>query len=115
MKTKWIVGLVLIVVIGITAMTEWRYSDDMQVHIATVNAHLASAQIAAEYNTGLIGSLQTMTDEADVAGEIIDTHEHVHTLKDEMLAMRIKKAVRNDVTVGGAMGSVISLWSNEKF
>lgn len=114
MKTKWIVGMVLIGV-SVTAMTEWRYSADMQEHIATVNSHLASAQLAAQYNTGLVGSLQTMTDEADVAGEIIDTHYHVHTLKDEMLAMRIKKAVEDGGTVGGAMGSVIALWSSERF
>ena len=114
MKTKWIAGTVLIVA-GAIAVAEWRYSDDMQNHIATVNAHMASAQLAAEFNTGLIGSLNAMTAEADVAGEIIDTHEHVHTLKDEMLARRIKKAVENGVTVGGAIGSVIRAWSNDKF
>ena len=56
-----------------------------------------------------------MTNEADVAGEIIETHNHVHTLKDEMLAMRIKKAVQNGGTVGGAMRSSIELWNSEKF
>ena len=66
MKAKWIAGMVLIVVSAI-AVTEWRYSDDMQNHIATVNADMASAQLATEFNTGLIGSLQTMTAEADVA------------------------------------------------
>ena len=56
-----------------------------------------------------------MTSRVEVADEIIDTHNHVHTLKDKMLAMRIKKAVQNGVTVGGAIESVIALWNNEKF
>jgi hypothetical protein len=87
----------------------------MQEHIASVNTDLAHAQIASMYNTGLTGMLQSMTNEADVAGEIIETHNHVHTLKDEMLAMRIKKAVQNGGTVGGAMRSSIELWNSEKF
>jgi hypothetical protein len=109
-------ALVLIALtLPITALAEWRYSDDMQQHITTVNADLASAQLAAGHSIGLVGMLQTMTNEADVAGEIFDTHKHVHTLKDEMLAMRVKKATGNGVTLGGAAHSVIALWANENF
>ncbi len=89
---------------------EWRYSDDMQEHIDTVNRDLEGARSQATYSTGLIGSLQAMRAEADVAGEIIDTHEHVHTVKDQVLAWKIKKAVGDSTTVGAAMHSVIAAW-----
>lgn len=115
MRKMLVVGVLALSAVSVAVLTEWRYSEDMQEHIQTVNADLARAQTAAEYNTGLIGSLQSMTDEADVAREIIDTHEHVHTLKDEVLAMRVKKAVESGITVGGAVNSVIAYWQTADF
>lgn len=53
-----------------------------------------------------------MTDEADIAREIIDTHEHVHTLKDEMFARKIKQAVSEGVTVGGAIQRALGVWQD---
>ena len=112
---KWIVMFALAGAVSIGAVTEWRYSADMQEHIETVNADLASAQIEAAYNTGLLGSLQSMTDETTVATEIIDTHNHVHTIKDEVLARGIKQAAANGVTVGGSIQSVIAYWQTKDF
>lgn len=89
---------------------EWRYSADMQEHIDTVNADLESVRLEALTSTGLLGSIQTMTDETKVATEIMETREHVHTLKDEMLARKIKEATEQGVTVGGAIQNVIAKW-----
>lgn len=66
--------------------SEWRYSEDMQEYIDWVNRDLETASLQASYSTGLLSSLQNMATQADVAREIIETHEHVHTLKDEVLA-----------------------------
>ncbi len=51
-----------------------------------------------------------MTATSKVAGEIISTHDHVHTVKDEVLAWKIKKAVEQSVTVGDAIQMVIAKW-----
>lgn len=116
MGKRLVIGaLVVLSVLGVAAVTEWRYSADMQDHINTVNADLARVQTEAAFSTGLLGGLQTLTAEADVAREIIETHEHVHTLKDEVLATRIKKAAENGVTVGGALHSVIAYWRTVPF
>lgn len=114
-KKKWFVLTVFVVILGVIAMCEWRYSDDMKEHIATVNADMESAQLQSVYSTGLVGMLRSLTSRVDVAGEILDTHHHVHTLKDEMLALRIKNAVKNSYTVGQGIGAVIAVWNNEKF
>lgn len=115
MRKMLMVTLAMGVAICVATATEWRYSDDMQEHIKTVNAELARAQMEAEFSAGLIGSLHSLTEEANVAAEIATTHEHVHTLKDEILAMRVKKAAENGVTVGGAMRSLIVYWRSVNF
>src|SRR6185437_5021452 len=106
--------LFLIVTALVIAMAgfgyEWRYSDDMQEHISSVNRDLENARLSATYSSGLIGSIHVMTATANVAGEIIRTHDHVHTLKDELLAWKIKKAAGQGTTVGDAMQIVIAKW-----
>lgn len=64
---------------------------------------LENARLSATYSSGLIGSIHAMTATANVAGEIIRTHDHVHTLKDELLAWKIKKAAGQGTTVGDAL------------
>jgi|SRR6185437_8087019 len=89
---------------------EWRYSDDMQEHIDSVNRDLETASLQASYSTGLLSSLQNMSTQADVAREIIETHEHVHTLKDEVLAWKLKKALEQGITVGDAIQIALAKW-----
>ena len=108
---KVVMMLLTVGVLAAASAYEWRYSADMQEHISTVNRDLDRARSNAIYATGLIGSLQTMTAQTEVGGEIISTHEHVHTLKDEVLAWRIKKALdREGMTVGGAIQAAIAVW-----
>ena len=108
---KWLWLTVVAVALVAAAAYEWRYSADMQGHIDDVNRDIESASMRSTMSRGLIGSLGTMRDEADVAGEIFQTHEYVHTIKDEMLARRIKQAVSDGITVGGAIRNVLSVWS----
>ncbi len=90
---------------------EWRYSTDMEEHISTVNRDLQGSRSDAIYATSLLGSLHAMTAQTDVGGEIISTHDHVHTLKDEVLAWKIKTALdREGMTVGGAIQTAIAVW-----
>ncbi len=110
MKAKLVVALIVLAATGITYGFEWRYSDDMQEHIRSVNRDLESARLEATYSTGLMGSIQAMTAASEVGGEIISTHEHVHPLKDEFLAWKIKKAVEHSITVGDAIQNVIVSW-----
>jgi len=62
------------------------------------------------HSTGLIGSLQAMTAAVEVGGEIISTHDHVHTLKDQVLAWKVKKGIEQSVTVGAAIHNAIAQW-----
>jgi hypothetical protein len=110
MKAKLVVTSILLVVLVCAFGYEWRYSDDMQEHISSVNRDLQTASLEATHSTGLIGSIQAMTVASDVAGEIMSTHDHVHTLKDEVLAWKIKKAVEQSITVGDAIQTVIAKW-----
>ena len=110
MKKKLVVSSIVLVTLIAAFTCEWRYSDDMQEHISSVNRDLQAASLEAAYSPGLIGSLQSMTGAVDVAGEIISTHEHVHTLKDEALAWKITKAVEQGSTVGDAIQNVIAIW-----
>jgi hypothetical protein len=107
-------AVTMVLVVGALAAAgayEWRYSADMQEHIDTVNHDLEGARSDALYANGLIGSLQAMTAQTEVGGEIISTHEHVHTLKDEVLAWKIRRALdREGMTVGGAIQTAISIW-----
>ena len=103
-------AIVLIVAFVFAFAYEWRYSDDMQEHISSVNRELQTTGLEAQYSTGLIGSLQAMTASADVGGEIANTHDHVHTLKDQVLAWKIKKAIGQSATVGDAIQNVIAKW-----
>lgn len=115
-KKKWLVLTVLfVVVLAIVGAYEFQYSDDMKEHIAQVNHDMDYARFSSLYSGGLIGSLQTMTKETEIAREIMETDEHVHTLKDQLLASRIKKAAGDGVTVGGAIQSVIAQWNREEF
>ncbi|SNS33873.1 hypothetical protein SAMN05421770_101564 [Granulicella rosea] len=109
MKKKVIASWILLLLLAFFAY-EWRYSNDMQEHIALVNLHLEMARTNASLSTGLIGSIQTLTDESNVAGEIIETHEHVHTLKDEILAWKIKKTLEHCETIGEAIPAAVSKW-----
>jgi hypothetical protein len=108
---KPIVALVTLIALFVGFTYEWRYSDEMKNHIDSVNRDLESTRLEATYSTGLLGSLQAMTSESNVAGEIIETHEYVHTLKDEVLAWKIKKSVEQCNTVGEAIQTVIAKWS----
>lgn len=110
MKKKLIVTSIVLVTFIAALGYEWRYSDDMQEHISSVNRDLQTARLEATYSTGLIGSIQAMTAASDAAGEIINTHDHVHTLKDEVLAWKIKKAIEQSITVGDAIQTVIAKW-----
>jgi|GEM_PF-5319206 len=110
MKKKLTATLIILAVSVAALGFEWRYSDDMQQHIDTVNRDIESARLDAVSSTGVMGSLQAMTDEADVAREIMETRDHVHTLKDQVLASQIKKAAEDAVTVGGAIQAVIAKW-----
>ena len=112
MKKATVVVLILVALCAVAYGFEWRYSDDMQQHIASVDSQLETARLNSLLSRGLLASIQSMTDEANIAREIIDTHEHVHTLKDEMLARKIKQAVSEGVTVGGAMQRAISVWQD---
>ena len=107
-KLIW-ASTVLVLLLG-SFSYEWSYSDDMQEHIAQVNLHLEMARTNALVSSGLFGSLQTMTAEADVAREIIETNEHVHSLKDEVLAWKIKKTVQQCDTLGETIQAVIAKW-----
>jgi len=51
-----------------------------------------------------------MSATTDVSRKIIETYEHVHTLKDEVLAWKIKRAVEQSVTVREAVQNVITQW-----
>ena len=108
-RTPFVILTVLVITIAAFGY-EWRYSEDMQEHISSVNRDLESARLEATYSSGLIGSLQAMTAATNVAGEIIGTRDHVHTLKDELLAWKIKKAAEQGTTVGGALQMVIAKW-----
>lgn len=110
MKKKLAVGaLIVVAVLAAVYVTEWRYSDDMQQHINTVNSGLQSTQVQATAS-GLVASLQSMTAVADVGGEIIGTHDHVHTLKDAYLAWKIKRAIQQSTNVGAAIRNAIESW-----
>ena len=108
-RTLVVSTIVLLVLLGAFAY-EWRYSDDMEEHIRRVNRDLDAARLQETYSSGLIGSIQAMTAATDVAGEIISTHEHVHTLKDEALAKKIKKSLERSVTVGDAIQAALAEW-----
>jgi hypothetical protein len=111
MKTISItLALLLVAAVASAFGYEWRYSADMQEHIRSVNRNLQTARLQATYATGLIGSIQAMTAGPDVGGEIMSTHDHVHTLKDQVLAWRIKKAIEQSVTVGDAIQNAIAKW-----
>jgi hypothetical protein len=110
MKAKFVVTSIALVAFVSAYGYEWRYSDDMQEHINSVNRDLQTSRLEATTSTGLLGSLQAMTAAADVGAEIASTHDHVHTLKDEVLAWKIKKAVEEGGTVGGAIQNVIAKW-----
>ncbi|MEG9430721.1 hypothetical protein [Terriglobus sp. ADX1] len=51
-----------------------------------------------------------MRERIEVGTEIIETHDYVHTLKDEVLAWKIKKTVEENDTVGQATYAVIARW-----
>jgi hypothetical protein len=102
--------IVLALALGALTIYECHYSAEMQTHIDRVNRDLEDASIRSIGSTGLLGSLQTMRDEADVAGEIMETRLYVHTLRDELLARRIRQAAEDGVTVGGAIGNVVHAW-----
>ncbi len=106
-KPLLVVACVVVVVVSIY---ESRYSGDMQEHIDHVNSDLENVRLQAALATGMIGSLQVMTEETRVAGEIFETHEHVHTLRDELLARKVKSAVEDGETVGGAVRTAIERW-----
>jgi hypothetical protein len=110
MNKKIVIPLAVVAVMGIAFAFEMRYSGDMQEHIDSVNRDLEQVRLEASYSNGLMGSLQTMKDEADVAREIMETRDHVHTLKDQVLASKIKEAAEDGATVGGAIQSVIAKW-----
>jgi hypothetical protein len=112
MKTFKITALAAILIVAFVSTFgyEWRYSEDMKAHISSVNRDLQAARLEATYSTGLIGSLQAMTSTSEVGGEIISTHDHVHTLKDRALAWKIKKAIEPSVTVGDAIQNAIAKW-----
>jgi len=110
MKKKLAVwALIVAAVSAAVYVTEWRYSDDMRRHINTVNTELQSTQAQATA-TGLVASLESMTATADVGGEIISTHDHVHTLKDAYLAWKIKRAIQQSANVGAAIRNAIESW-----
>lgn len=92
---------------------EWRYSDPMQAHIDEVNADLEAARTDAMFSSGLVSTLNSMTEMTTVSQEIMETQNYVHTLKDEVLALKVKKAVQNSVTVGNAIGNTISFWTTQ--
>jgi hypothetical protein len=110
MRSKLAWTFIIASTVVAASVYEWRYSDDMQDHIDLVNRDLESARLEATFARGLIGSLQTMTAESEVAREIMETNEHVHTVKDEVLARRVKDAAEQGVTVGGAIQNVIARW-----
>ena len=107
---RLIVSISVLLMLVAVFFYEWRYSDDMQDHINSVNRDLSAAREQELLATGLLGSLQAMTSGSEVAGQIISTHEHVHTVKDEVLAWKIKKAVQESITLRGAMQSAIAVW-----
>ncbi len=110
MRMKFLVTLIVLVTSVAVFGYEWRYSDDMAEHISSVNRDLQTARLEETYSTGLVGSLQAMTAATNVAGKIISTHDHVHTLKDEVLAMKNKKALEQSITVRDAIQIVIASW-----
>jgi hypothetical protein len=99
-----------VAILAATFASEWRYSDEMREHIELVNHDLDTARLQITMATGVIGSLEALTAETDVAREIMETPEHVHTIKDDVLARKIKKAAEQGVTVGGAIQNVIASW-----
>jgi hypothetical protein len=103
-KSKWIL---VFLVVGVIVACEWRYSEDMQEHIKSVNRDLLGPETSG---TGLMGALRAMTTQADVSREIMETQEHVHTLKDQVLAWKIKRTVQQSSTVGEAIGQSIAVW-----
>lgn len=109
MKRTYVVASVLVIATAGFGY-EWRYSEDMKEHISSVNRDLESARLQETYASGLIGSIHAMTAATEVANKIMRTHDHVHTLKDEVLARKIQKAVEQAGTVGGAIRMVISQW-----
>ncbi len=102
--------IVAAIIVAAVSIYESRYSGDMQEHIDQVNSDLENVQLQSTLATGLMGSLQVMTDETRVAGEIFETHEHVHTLRDELLARKVKATVEDGETVGGAVRTAIQRW-----
>lgn len=110
MKRAKVVGLLMAALVAAVGAFEWRYSDDMQQHIAGVNHDLTSLNLDEALSHGLIGQLGVIRERIDIGGEIIETHNHVHTLKDELLAYQIKKTVEESDTVGQATYAVLARW-----
>lgn len=100
----------LIAALSIVFCYEWRYSSDMREHIVAVNRDLETARMQTLFSHGLIGTLDAMTTRAEVGGEILDTHEYVHTLKDQILAWKVKDAAKQGITLGGAIQNVVAKW-----
>ena len=110
MKTMYVIGLIAVVLFMTASLFEWRYSDDMEAHIMLVNTDLESARSQAAEASGMIRSIQAITATTEVAREIMETRDHVHTLKDEVLARKVKKSVEDSITVGDAMRDSIQKW-----
>lgn len=68
MKTKLVVTSIALVAFVSAFGYEWRYSDDMQEHISSVNRDLQTARLEGTDSTGLIGSIRAMTAASDVGG-----------------------------------------------
>lgn len=113
MRKLVFVLIALVAILAGVGLLEWRYSDAMQAHIDRVNAELESAQTDSMFSSGLIASLNSMTESATVGREIMETPDYVHTLKEEVLALKVKKAIENSLTVGDAIGNTISFWKTE--
>ena len=110
MKTKYVIVLITVFLVTTAFIFEWRYSGDMRAHINSVNVDLESAQSQAAEAAGMIRSIQAITATTEVAREIMETRNHVHTLKDEVLAWKVKRSVEDSITVGDAMRDSIKMW-----
>ena len=110
LKAKHIVMAMLLILLAVVFVVEWRYSQDMRQHIGLVNRKLETVRQRAASPRGQVDSVQATSAVADAGAEIIATHDHVHTLKDEYLAWKIKKAVEKSITVGDANEDAIAKW-----
>ena len=109
-KVKQVVVAIFIVIVACFLLFEWSYSDDMKLHIALVNHKLEALRLQTNHPGGAVDSVRTMSAVADAGEEIMSTHDHVHTLKDEVLAWKIKRAVEKSITVGDANQDAIAKW-----